>query len=541
MEKIPATVGILTFNSGKVLKRALDSVADFDDLVICDGGSTDDTLEIARACGARVISQDARHKNPDGTLHDFGGVRQQLLEAAKHDWFLYIDSDETISDGLREEIRSIAEHPYTPGEPLVYRVPYGIVMDDRPLKYSSNFPGYQFRFFNRTSGAHFIKKVHERISFDTTNVAIGTLKNPWYTYSSRANAWNYLRDTRPYRQLEARMFQGRSFSDYFNFIILRCLRTFAGVTFKATRNYLLHGFKDTAPLGDEVGRALSALLTIVNVTAARYGTPKELLWRAYPAYFRRRSFHYITHPNVEAIATRRAEAELFILPELLRQSSGGAFIDVGANAGAYVYVASKHIPAQEIYAFEPQEKYVRRLRALFSKIHVEQIALSSSTGEARFKVPEIQGRTYPTRGTLESFVETGESGAQYEVVPLMRFDEYRSTHGITAIRVIKIDVEGHERSVLEGMQQTLAELHPSLIIEVEQRHHAEPIGGIFAFLQGLGYAGWFYDSHAHAIVALEEFSVATHQRSEDFKTASQVNNFLFLPAGVAPPPVKSPL
>ena len=54
-ERINATVGILTFNSGKVLRRALESVSDFDDILLCDGGSTDDTLEIARAVGARVM------------------------------------------------------------------------------------------------------------------------------------------------------------------------------------------------------------------------------------------------------------------------------------------------------------------------------------------------------------------------------------------------------------------------------------------------------------------------------------------------------
>ena len=47
--KLPCTVAILTFNSGKSLKRALESVKDFEDILICDGGSTDDTVEIARA------------------------------------------------------------------------------------------------------------------------------------------------------------------------------------------------------------------------------------------------------------------------------------------------------------------------------------------------------------------------------------------------------------------------------------------------------------------------------------------------------------
>ena len=99
--RISATVGILTFNSEKTLERALESVKDFAEILICDGGSTDSTREIAARYGAKVIQQDARFKNADGRLRDWGGVRQQMLESASNEWFLYIDSDETISDGFR--------------------------------------------------------------------------------------------------------------------------------------------------------------------------------------------------------------------------------------------------------------------------------------------------------------------------------------------------------------------------------------------------------------------------------------------------------
>ncbi len=540
-ERIHASVGILTFNSGKVLRAALESVKDFDDIVICDGGSTDDTAEIARAFGARIIMQDSKFKNPNGTLKDFGGVRQQTLEAAKHDWFLYIDSDETISEGLREEIREItSQSEVAPPAPLVYKVPYGICMDGRPIRYSSNFPGYQYRFFNRTSGAHFIKQVHERISFDTTKVPVGVLKNPWYTYARRADSWNYLRDTRAYRRLEARMFRNRPFGDFLKFVVWSGLRTFVGASLKATRNYLLHGFKDSAPLGDEFGRAVSPLLLIGDVLKEYLFAHKEFAWRVFPSFFLSRTFRYINAPTKEDIAKRRAEAELFCLPELLARAPNAAFLDVGANVGAYTYVASKHISKKQIYAFEPQMMYVKRLRALFPGVIVEALALSSAEGTAQFKIPEINGTPYPTRGTLEHFKEDGEKGATYETVKLSTLDAYCEQHAITAISVLKIDVEGHELAVLEGAQSTLGHLHPRIIIEIEQRHHEQPIGDIFAFIEKFGYSGWFFDTTSLDFKPLSAFSVATHQQSQNFKTELQVNNFLFLPAGENPPQASIP-
>lgn len=254
---IPATVGILTFNSEAVLRRALESVKEFEDIVLCDGGSTDDTLAIAAEFGARVILQDQAFKNVNNTLSDFGGVRQQCLDAARFDWFLYIDSDETISDGLREEVRQIVNDVEGENMPLVYRVPIGIKLYDRYLKYSSSYPGYQHRFFSRKSGAYFIKPVHERITFDSKHVRIGTLTNPWYTYTTNDD-WNrYLWHTAGYRTREALSYSSRSWGFFSKYLVLRGIRTMFGAVGKSSWNYLRHGLKDAVPVQGEIGRALA--------------------------------------------------------------------------------------------------------------------------------------------------------------------------------------------------------------------------------------------------------------------------------------------
>lgn len=256
METIEATVGILTFNSSATLARTLESVRMFAEILICDGGSSDDTLAIAARYGARVIAQDVRYKRPDGRLEDFGGVRQQMLEAATHEWFLYIDSDETVSDGLQEEIRSVVRLASSdvPGKPLVFRVPIGIILDDTPIKYSSNFPGYQYRFFNKKSGAHFIKPVHERIAFDGARVTVGTFVHPWNTYVTRDEVRHYLRETAGYRAMEARAYAPLSWGHFARHIVYRGVRTSLGVFFKVLRNYLLHGFAHSMPVSAEWGR-----------------------------------------------------------------------------------------------------------------------------------------------------------------------------------------------------------------------------------------------------------------------------------------------
>jgi len=50
-------VGILTLNNEDVIKNALDSVKKFNEIIICDGGSSDRTLEIARKYNCKILYQ----------------------------------------------------------------------------------------------------------------------------------------------------------------------------------------------------------------------------------------------------------------------------------------------------------------------------------------------------------------------------------------------------------------------------------------------------------------------------------------------------
>lgn len=176
MSSIPASVAILTYNSSKTLARALESVSSFDDLIICDGGSTDDTLEIARRFGTRVIAQDIRFKNPDGTIADFSGVRNQTLAEAKHDWFLFIDSDEYLSPEAVEEIRDIVSRNEAP---CAYLLPRITVVKGTVITCATAYPNYQMRFFNKKAVESFIKPVHERIRLKE-GTETKKLKHPEY-------------------------------------------------------------------------------------------------------------------------------------------------------------------------------------------------------------------------------------------------------------------------------------------------------------------------------------------------------------------------
>ncbi|MBP9760292.1 MAG: glycosyltransferase family 2 protein [Candidatus Pacebacteria bacterium] len=174
--KIHCSVGILTFQSGATVGRCLESLKDFDEVMVCDGGSTDETLSLANAYGCKIVPQNKNYKDSSGHLVDFSGVRNQTLEEATYDWFLYIDSDEFVSSLLVDEIRSIVEGG---ASPALYKLPRKYVVDGVIIECASSYPNYSVRFFHRNVVGKFVKKVHERVEV-ISGSEVRVLKNCEY-------------------------------------------------------------------------------------------------------------------------------------------------------------------------------------------------------------------------------------------------------------------------------------------------------------------------------------------------------------------------
>ena len=127
------TVVILTVNEARHIERALRSVAAIADVTfVVDSGSTDRTVEIARAMGAEVLT------------HLFVNQAQQFNWAldqlpADTDWVLRLDADEVVSSELAGEIT--ARLPALPEEVAGLTLPRRIAFLGRPIRYGGCFPG----------------------------------------------------------------------------------------------------------------------------------------------------------------------------------------------------------------------------------------------------------------------------------------------------------------------------------------------------------------------------------------------------------------
>ena len=179
-QKIPCTIEVLTLNSEQSLGRCLESVQDFDDIIVLDGNSTDRTVEIAKHFGARIFPQiETTERNV--RVEDFSVVRNRGVKEARYQWFTFVDSDEYFSPEAVEEIRQIVSCSPNPGEQDIraYRRPRVYMLQGRKIERASTYPNYQLRLFYLPATRGFAKKVHEIMKL-VPGTKVGTLKEAEY-------------------------------------------------------------------------------------------------------------------------------------------------------------------------------------------------------------------------------------------------------------------------------------------------------------------------------------------------------------------------
>jgi hypothetical protein len=155
------------------------------------------------------------------------------------------------------------------------------------------------------------------------------------------------------------------------------------------------------------------------------------------------------------------------------------------------------------------------------------MAVSDRSGQTTLHVPAMSTHF----ASLEPRSE--ERGASSElIVDITTLDEFfESPKRRRASNFLKIDVEGHEISVLNGARRTLEQHHPTILIECEARHRSDHnVQPVFDLLQSFGYTGSFFQLGQRR--PLSEFDPPTHQHfdpSVPRLPPEYVNNFAFEP------------
>lgn len=195
--------------------------------------------------------------------------------------------------------------------------------------------------------------------------------------------------------------------------------------------------------------------------------------------------------------------------------AGRIAIDAGANAGLYTYWFAQS--ASHVHSFEPQPQVFRRLeRSVPANVTSYNVALSDHQGEEVLHIPHGSGGEASLR-------DLGSDSTIEDVTVTVRtLDSYN----LTNVGFLKIDVEGHEESLLEGARATIGESKPLVFIELEERHNPGGLARVSAYFKELGYTDEEFMVRGERY-PLTEFDFDTHQGTKAPTDPDYVNNFIF--------------
>jgi glycosyltransferase involved in cell wall biosynthesis len=141
---------VITRDAGAQLADCLASANFAADIVVVDSGSTDDTVEIARTLGARVVDQ---------AWLGFGAQKNFAVGEARHDWILALDADERVSAPLAAAIRKALAAPRHDA----YEMARCNRFLGRWLRHGEGYPDWNIRLFDRRRARWSDDTVHENV------------------------------------------------------------------------------------------------------------------------------------------------------------------------------------------------------------------------------------------------------------------------------------------------------------------------------------------------------------------------------------------
>jgi FkbM family methyltransferase len=154
--------------------------------------------------------------------------------------------------------------------------------------------------------------------------------------------------------------------------------------------------------------------------------------------------------------------------------------DIGANIGVHTQAFAKS--AKHVYAFEPNKNNYKLLEintAHDNNVSLFDCAISNDIGYTHIEQYEL--------GNVGNFgecriTEQGQLCTMSTIDYMVKHNEIEPPH------VIKIDVEGHENQVFEGMEETIKNHLPVIFYEAM---HCD-LGSIYDLLHGLGYTLYWF-------------------------------------------------
>jgi glycosyltransferase involved in cell wall biosynthesis len=183
---IPVSVVIVTRNEEKNIGDALESVKDFEDIVVVDSFSEDRTVEICKKYTYRVYQHE---------WQGYAKQKQMAVDYAEKPWVLILDADERVTQRLKSEIMEEIKNASFSG----FYIPRKNFFLGKWIRHGGWRPDYTLRLFLKDMAFIEDRKVHEKV---VVKGKVGYLKNPLEHYTYRTVS-DYIKKMDRYSTLSA--------------------------------------------------------------------------------------------------------------------------------------------------------------------------------------------------------------------------------------------------------------------------------------------------------------------------------------------------
>ena len=228
---------------------------------------------------------------------------------------------------------------------------------------------------------------------------------------------------------------------------------------------------------------------------------------------------YLFEKRIKRSIKNNDEKELQLLKKIIIPETDT--IDIGVYRGVYSYEMAKY--SKMVHAFEPNPIIFKdielNLGKIIKNINLYNFALSDKENKVLLKVP-IRNKNYD-KSNYEEYFQMGRATIHEQNVmgdietfeiKSKKLDNFAFSNRIS---FIKIDVEGHEMSVIKGAENTIKQYKPTLLVEIEEKHSKQKVLDSINYINSLGYESFFYDNELKS--------------TNNLNNLNMYNNFIFKP------------
>jgi FkbM family methyltransferase len=229
---------------------------------------------------------------------------------------------------------------------------------------------------------------------------------------------------------------------------------------------------------------------------------------------------YLLKKRLERSIKNNDEAEIKLIKNFILPNTDS--IDIGVYRGVYSFEMSKY--SKVVHSFEPNPilftNINNNLKKIIKNINFYNCALSNKDDLVSLKIP-IRDKDH-NKDNYEEYFQMGKASIhnknkidEFESFDIQckKLDNFNFSNQIS---FIKIDVEGHEKEVIQGSEKTIKNNKPILLVEIEEKYTQTKIIDTINYINSLGYNSFYFFNNEL-------------KSTNSLNNLNSFNNFIFKP------------